>query len=34
MVQLSGTDGYSFAMENIYHLVYIGEELNQGKRSY
>ncbi len=31
---LSKTDGYLFAMENIDHLVFISGKLNQGKRSY
>ncbi len=33
-VQLSKTDGYLFAMENIYHLIFIWGKSNQGKRSW
>ncbi len=31
MVQLSKADGYSSAMENIYHLIFIWDESNQGE---
>jgi hypothetical protein len=33
-MQLFKTEGYLFAMENIYHLVFIRGESNQGKRIY